>query len=121
MSDGGSYSPITMRLNLLASRSMRDRDLARRIRDLVQNRDIETIVTTPLAGTRIARVQRDIDHIVKDWPWDMLHVLRATILTAINQGRQVFYDWERVNQEPSIVIRDNGDAVFITFRSRPEI
>jgi len=122
MPNGGSQSPITMRLNLLASRRVRTPALRSNIEARLLDRTVSVveIATSPLDGTVIAINAREQEH-VGGWPVQQLEVLRTIVLTAILQERPTFYDWQYEDADPGITVRDNGDGVFITFRSRPDV
>lgn len=122
MPDGGSQSPITMRLNLLASRRLRDAALRERLLAVLQdpNRSVQQIATSPLDGTTIAVRPREQTH-VRNWPPEQLDLLRTAVRTAVEQGRPTFYDWQREDTGVFLTIRDNGEGVFITFKSPPDV
>src|SRR5262245_5818611 len=126
MPDGGSQSPITMRLNLLANRRTADRALRQRILARLRDASVSAaaIATTAMPdmpgvqgapGTQIAVKNREVQH-VNRWPSDQLELLRVVVQTAIEQDRPTFYDWQLVDDDPHIVVRDNGEGVFITFK-----
>lgn len=121
MPDGGSQSPMTMKLNLLSNYRTRRMEVEDAIRMLLERGDIPTkeIVKQMIEGIVIAGSQREIDH-VNRWPDAQLEILRQVVLEAIRQKRPTFYDWQFEDEAQGMTIRDNGLAVYITFRSRPD-
>jgi hypothetical protein len=122
MPDGGSQSPITMRLNLLSNYRTRKVGMVEaNLRTILEDRTIRTkdIVTKMIDSIVIASSKREIDH-VEGWPDAQLEILRNVIIEAIRQERPTFYDWQFEDDAQSMTIRDNGLAVYITFRSRPD-
>jgi hypothetical protein len=121
MPDGGSQSPITMRLNLLSNYRTRQVEVEREIEDVLKDDTIPTkdIVKRMIDGITIATSPRELEH-VQRWPNGQLEILRQVVLQAVRQKRPTFYDWQYENDLPGISVRDNGLAVYVTFRSRPD-
>ena len=118
MGYGGSQSPITMKLNLLASRRLVNVQLRERLLERLLAATPVEIVSQPIDKTVIANKPHEVKH-VRDWPEHQLDLLRAVVLSAIRQNRPTFYDWE-FDPDTSITIRDNGEGVFVTFKSPPD-
>jgi hypothetical protein len=110
-----------MRLNLLASRRLREPATKQAILAALRNPYLTPaqLATTMLNSTVIAVRPREQDH-VRDWPPNQLEMLRTAVLTAAEQDRPTFYDWQQ-DTAITITIRDNGEGVFITFKSPPDV
>ena len=81
--------------------------------------DLATQQLTPDA-TAIAVKVRERQH-VEGWPKEQLEVLRTAVTSALQDPqRPLFFDWEFADLS-SITIRDNGEGVFVTFRSPPDV
>ena len=125
MGDGGSQSPITLKLNYLAGRRLSRPEVMQEIlnRLIDPKTSLVDIASSPLAGVIIARRQKEKDHIT-EWPPEQLAFFRAVVTEAVRQNRQVAYDWEPMDvtsPEPAYAIsmKDDGLIIGFTFKSKP--
>jgi hypothetical protein len=80
---------------------------------------MDMIAATPLDGTTVARRQHERDHIGR-WPRHQKEMLRAVVLEAIAQRRQIIYDWQYEDDDQSIEVQDDGEIIGVTFKSRQD-